>query len=132
MPIEYEIDAVRRLVIAIGRGRLTHEDVFGYQRGVWSRPEVKGFDELIDMTEVERFDVPSSARLKELAQLSASMDLPHQVSKLAVVATDEVALELARFFRIYRELDKRSTKQVSEFKTRAAALDWLGIQQPAE
>jgi hypothetical protein len=34
MPIESEIDHERRLVTARGRGTLTHEDVFGYQRDV--------------------------------------------------------------------------------------------------
>jgi hypothetical protein len=132
MPIRYHIDPTRRLVIASGHGRLTDQDVFGYQREVWSRAEVAGFDELVDMTEVERIDIPSSARLKELATLAAGMDLPHQSSRFAIVATDEVAMELARFFGIYRELDPRSTKQVSLFKTRAAALDWLGVGSPAE
>ncbi len=47
MPIEYLIDHERRLVMAKGQGTLTDEDVFGFQRDVWSRPEVNGCNELV-------------------------------------------------------------------------------------
>ena len=53
MPIVHRIDHERRLVVAEGRGIVTDQDVFGYQRDVWSRPEVAGYDELVDMSEVE-------------------------------------------------------------------------------
>ena len=45
MPIDYQIVHERRLVMAQGRGTLTDRDVFGYQRDVWSLPEVPGYDE---------------------------------------------------------------------------------------
>src|SRR5262252_7659113 len=42
MPIEHTIDHARRLVLAKGKGTLTDEDVFSYQRTVWSREDVAG------------------------------------------------------------------------------------------
>jgi len=53
MPIEYHIDHGRRLVLASASGKLTAEDFFNYQRNVWSLPEVRGFNELVDMSKVE-------------------------------------------------------------------------------
>jgi hypothetical protein len=52
---------------------MTHDDVVGYQRERVSQPEVKGFDEMVDMTHVEHVDLPtpSGARVKSLAELSA-------------------------------------------------------------
>ena len=53
MPIEYRIVRERRLVVAKAHGTLTDQDVFGYQRDLWSRADVAGYDELVDMTQVE-------------------------------------------------------------------------------
>jgi hypothetical protein len=74
MPIEYRIDHVRRLVSARAIGNLTAEDLFRYQRKVWSLPGVKGYDELIDMIGVEEIVSPTHEKTVELAALSANMD----------------------------------------------------------
>src|SRR5260221_12600686 len=127
MPIEYQIDHRRRLVVAKGQGRLTDEDVFGYQLQVWSQPEVEGYNELVDMSEVEHIVVPSAARIKELAELSAGMDPPGKASNFAIVASEQIANELGQLFRVYRQLDPRSTKKVAVFKSVVEALQWLCV-----
>jgi hypothetical protein len=71
IPIEYRIDHERQLVLARGCGTLTDEDVFGYQREVWSRADVVGYKELIDMSDVDHIALPSANRVRDLAQLSA-------------------------------------------------------------
>jgi hypothetical protein len=38
--MDARVDHARRLVVAQASGVLTDQDVFGYQRDVWSRPEV--------------------------------------------------------------------------------------------
>jgi hypothetical protein len=113
MPIEYRIDHDRRLVIAKGHGQFTDRDVFDYQRTVWSRPDVAGFDELIDMLDVEHVDIPSTDRMRDLVELSAGMDLPCTHSKFAVVASNEIAYQLGRMYEALRGLDQRSTKEVA-------------------
>jgi hypothetical protein len=52
MPIGYRVDHNRRLVAARAHGILVAEDLFGYQREAWSRPDVAGYDELVDMRAV--------------------------------------------------------------------------------
>ena len=111
MPIEHEVDHGRRLVIARGHGVLTDQEVFGYQRDVWSDPEVLGYDELIDMGDVDRIDVPSLDRVRELAQLSASMDGAAPPSRLAIVASRDIAFALGRLYETHRGLDERSRKR---------------------
>jgi hypothetical protein len=88
MPIDYEIDHARRLVFARGRGIFADADVFAYQREVWSRPEVAGYDELVDMTEVEEIAIPTLAgpRIQQLAGEAAAQDHPTSAGKLAIVA----------------------------------------------
>ena len=67
VPIEYRILHERRLVLAKGHGTLTDQEVFGYQRDVWSLPEVAGYDELVDMTQVQDIALPSTQRVRALA-----------------------------------------------------------------
>jgi len=127
MPIEFRIDHKRRMVFAKGHGTLTDREVFGYQLNVWSRPEVVGYNELVDLTDVQHIELLSGRRVLELADLSASMDHPEIASKFAIVAPDVVAFGFGRMYESYRELNERSTKKVAVFRSMKAALEWLGI-----
>jgi hypothetical protein len=129
MPIEYYIDHARRLVVARGRGLFADAEVFAYQRQVWSQTEVAGYDELVDMTEVEEIGAPAPAgpRIAQLASLAAAQDLPGYAGKFAIIAPGSLAFGLGREYQTYRELDERSRKQVGVFRTRAEALAYLGI-----
>jgi hypothetical protein len=127
--IEYRIDHDRRVVFVAGHGTLTDEDVFTYQREVWSRSEVAGYDELMDMTQVREIALPSMGRARELASLSARMDAPDRQSKFAIVATSELAFGLGRLYESYRELETKSTKEVAVFRSMPEALNWLGIHE---
>lgn len=99
MGITYRVDLERRLVLAEGHGTLTDQDVFGYQREVWSRPELAGFAELVDMRQVHHVNLPSGERLEDLATLSASMDPPETRSKFAIVASGGIASVLGKMYR---------------------------------
>ena len=63
MPLAHRIDHPLRLVLAWASGTLTDEEVFAYQNEVWSRPDVAGYDELVDMTAVEHVALPSIERV---------------------------------------------------------------------
>jgi hypothetical protein len=130
MPIDYYIDHARRLVLARGRGVFSDPDIVAYQREVWSQPEVAGYDELVDMTEVEEIAVPLPAgpRIQQLASEAAAHDPPGRAPRFAIVAPSPLAFGLGRQYQIYRELDSRSTKQVGVFRTLPEALSFLGIE----
>lgn len=127
MPIEFTIDHARRLVTATARGTLTGEDVFGYQRDVWSRSDVQGYNELLDMREVAEIDLRSIDNMRALAELSASMDVPATSSKFAIVATSDEAFGLGRMYETYRRLEGKSTKQVGVFRTLTEAYAYLAV-----
>jgi hypothetical protein len=131
MPIEHEIDHEHRLVIAKGRGILTNRDVLEYQHSVWSRSELAGYDELIDMTGVERIDLPSLESVRELARTSAEMDNDNPPSRLAIVAPKDFAFALGRLYEAHRGLDERSRKAVNVFRHVGEALAWLGSDRSA-
>ena len=124
MPIRYQIDDEHRLVLTSGHGVLTDQEVFEYKQSVWSHAHLAGYDELVDMTHVERIDVPSTERLRELARLSAAMDVPIP-SRVAIVANDLVTTGIARMYEMLRGLDPRSTRDVSVFRSVEEAVLWL-------
>lgn len=130
MPITYYIDHTQRLVVARGSGTFTDADVFGYQREVWSRSDVAGYNELVDMSAVKvlAIPMPAKARVLKLAAESAASDPPELPSKFAIVAPDELAFGMGRMYQSYRELDPRSTKQVGVFRTLTEALEFLGVK----
>lgn len=129
MPIDYEIDHARRLVVARGRGVFGDSDAFNYQNEVWTRPDVAGYDEIVDMTDVQEIAPPTPAgpKMRELAGIAASRDNPATAGRLAIIAPSPLAYGLGRQYQTYRELDARSSKRVGVFRTREEALAFLGI-----
>ena len=130
MPIDYVIDHERRLVTAKGHGTLSHEDVIGYQKDVWSRQDVNGYNELVDMSNVVRIALQSIERMRELANLSAGMDARSSASRFAIVAPTGEAFGLGRMYQTYRSMDVRSTKEVGVFRSLEEALEFLGEKGP--
>ncbi|HEY3215035.1 MAG TPA: hypothetical protein VGK93_00945 [Candidatus Eisenbacteria bacterium] len=128
--MSYRVDHGLRLVHAVGRGTLTDSEVFGYQREVWGRPDVSGYKELVDMTQVSTIAVPSPARVRDLAELAAGMDEPSKSSKFAIVAPSDVAFGLGRMFESYRSEMQKGTKEVAVFRTMEEALAFLEIEGP--
>lgn len=132
MALTYGIDRERRLVVCSPSGTLTDADIFGYQREVWSLPEVAGFDELVDMTEVEHIALPSPQRVVDLARLSAEMDAENagrSLSRMAIVAPTDIAFGLGRMYQAYREMKSHGVpREIAVFRTLAEALTFLGIE----
>ena len=126
------MDHAARVVVAAGHGELTDADVFGYQQEVWSRTDVAGYDELIDMTRVTRIALPSPERVRDLAKLAAGMDGLSTRSRFAIVASTDVAYGLGRMFQTHRQLDDRSTKEVGVFRSMEEALAFLDVGGPLE
>jgi hypothetical protein len=120
MPIQYEIDHPRRLVRARVSGVLTDDEIFAYQREAWSRPEVAGYDEMVDMSAVERIAMPSIDRMKELARLSSGMDARGRASRFAIVAPGDIAYMLGRLYKAIRGLSG-GNRQVGVFRTESEA-----------
>jgi hypothetical protein len=133
MPIDFCIDHSRRLVIAHGFGVFTEGDIFGYQRDVWSRPDVAGYNELVDMSKVEKIELPLPATpsIMQLARTSAAKDTA-QATKFAIVAPAEFAFGLGRMYQAYRGAEPNSTKEVGVFHSLAQAMTFLEIDAVEE
>jgi hypothetical protein len=129
MPIEFSIRHDLRLVVAEAKGVMTDADVFGYQRAAWSRPDVYGYNELIDMSQVIRINLVDANRIDQLARVSAKMDAPAVVSKFAIFAPSDLAFALGRMYQVHRKLEPESTKEVGVFRSLAEALAFLGLAE---
>jgi len=125
VPIEYSIDHERRLVVARAHGVFSPEDVFGYQRDAWSRNDIAGYDEIVDMSDVESIVQPPVENVRDLASLAAEMDMGSAPSRLAIVAPSDIAFGLGRMYQAYRESDARSHKEVAVFRHREDALAFV-------
>ena len=125
MSIEYEVDHERRLVRATGRGVITPDALFVYQKAAWSDPAVAGYDELVDMSGVEDVEGPSPSNVSALADFSAKMDASAKPTKLAIVASDDLLFGLGRMYQAYREMKTGSKKEVAVFRSMPDALAWL-------
>jgi hypothetical protein len=127
MPISFEVDHAHRIVLAAGSGRLTDADVFGYQREVWARADVRGYDELMDMSAVESIEPPTPERVRELAELAAKMDTSSEPTRFAIVAPTTLAFGLGKMFQAQRDLQTDTKKEVGVFRTRHEAMGFLGL-----
>lgn len=125
MPIEFYCDHERRIVFARAKGILTDEEVFSYQKEVWSREDTIGYDEVIDMSGVEIIASKSGDRMRDLATLSASMDSRSSRTKFAIVAPDDLAYGMGRMYETYRTMDERSTREVAVFRGMEEAMAWI-------
>ncbi len=130
MPLEYRIDRERRVVFATATRTLSDEDVFTYQREAWSRTDLVGYDEVVDLSLVEELVLASGDRVRALADLAAAMDTSGRSTKLAIVAPQDLAYGFARMFETYRTMNQSGAKLVSVFRSMRAALDWLGVEVP--
>jgi hypothetical protein len=128
MPLEYRIDRERRVIVATSPRILSEVDVFAYQREVWSRSDLAGYDEVVDLGLVEEIVMSSGDRVRALAELAAGMDAPGVSSKLAIVAPHDLAYGFARMFETYRTMNQSGVKVASVFRSMQAALAWLGVE----
>jgi hypothetical protein len=60
MPLRYAIDKRLRLIVTLGEGSVTFEEVRGHQDRLLSDPDFDGaFNQLIDVTAATQLDVSS-------------------------------------------------------------------------
>jgi hypothetical protein len=57
------------------------------------------------------------------------MDARAPATRFAIVAPRDFEFALGRMYGAHRDLESRSTKQVSVFRSRPEALAWLGLEK---
>jgi hypothetical protein len=125
MPVAYEIDKKRRVVVCTVTGFCTFEDILRFREQLLGDSDFDpNFSELVDATGITRTDIrPDQARsFAEQSPFSPN-------SRRALVADSDLGFALLRVYETVRGL--RGDRQVRVFRSRAAAMDWLFAKEQA-
>ena len=128
MPIEYKIDPASRIVTVSPRGTLTFQEMKQYQQEVWTRSDVAGYSELVDMNGVTEVLGDTIDNVKQLAELSCAMDPSIGPTRLAIVASTVLHYGMGKMYKLFREADPGCTKEVQVFRASDDAFRWLSAQ----
>jgi hypothetical protein len=125
VPIEYTIDRARRIVMVSGKGILTFQEMTEYQRQVWTRTDLAGYNELADMNHVTEILDDTIKNVEELARISCAMDASIGPTKLAIVASTDFHYGMGRMYKVFRVGHPGCTKEVEVFRAYEDAIRWL-------
>jgi hypothetical protein len=128
MPIQRDINHNEKLVCSVLREKVSDAEIFAYQNETWSREDVVGYDELIEIDPLAELEFVSSDRLTELAVTAATSDTSPHPTKLAIVASTDLHFGLARMYQAKRENIARGMIAVRVFRDRLDALRWLSTE----
>jgi hypothetical protein len=125
VPVSYEIDKKRHLVVCTVTGVCSADDVLGFHQEILKNCDFDpSFSQLVDGTGITRSEI-SPEQMRFVAERSPFS--PN--SRRAFVADSDLGFALLRVYEIVRGL--RGDRQVRVFRNRAAALDWLLAEKRA-
>jgi hypothetical protein len=119
MPFRYIIHKEQRLVLSIGRGRVTFDEITEHRKRLLRDPGFNPiFNQLNDFTAATQTDISGT-------QVSwfASRSVFSPSSRRAMVVTNPALFGIARQFEVYH--GERATVHV--FRDWSSALKWLGL-----
>ena len=121
MPLNYRIDAERRLVVTTAWDKLTGAEVVAHQRKLLNDPAFEpDFFQFIDFDDVVDFQM-DRATVAELARF----ELFSAKSRRAFFAPHQLGFGMSRMFMAFHE--EHGQEQMNVFKNRKEALQWLGV-----
>jgi hypothetical protein len=121
----YKIDKERRLVMTIGTGVLTREDIQGHMDRLSADPDFDpDFFQLADFREITEVEIgPEDVRQFAQRVIYSSS------SRRAFLVKNDLQFGLARMFEIYRELNGETGIRV--FRTFDEAMEWIVVGKSA-
>ena len=120
MPVAYEIDASRALVISTGTGVVTFKEIVFHQDCLLSDPLFSpDFDQLIDCRQATEIRV-TSAEAREIG----GRQLFSRTSRRAFLASQPVVFGIGRMMQAYNEFSEYPS-HTAVFYDLAPALKWM-------
>ena len=124
MPYSVDIDHEKRLVTSAWQGDVDEALCISYIDGVWGRPELGQYDELLDFRCVTSVDLSMEA-LQRLVSRSRSVADPSAISRSVLVATGELVYGLSRMYVSLRDSDDTHQREWNVLDDIDAAQHWL-------
>ncbi len=131
MPASHYIDEEKKIIFTDWHGEPSDSNLVDalniYLSDIRSRPELDGFNELVDFSDTKGLKLSVNA-LIELGKTASKFDKPDS-NKLAIVVNSSLAYGLARMYGVYRNYNPQSTKQVLVFRSKVEAMAWLDSKE---
>lgn len=128
MAAQHIIDTEARLIITRWKGDAIDieliEALKRYQRDIQTNPEYLDYNELVDFREAGTLQV-STEGIKSIGRIASATDGEARHRKLALIVASDLAFGLARMYEVYRDVVRKSNKEIRTFKDEDEARDWL-------
>jgi hypothetical protein len=125
MPIRYEVDPARGLVVATAEGVVTEADLLDYVTSVLANPDIRpGFRELVDLRGVTRIEIRPSALVDGVPSSIKEFAQQLRETRTAVVVSEDRVEEVSRLFDLVRRIVPNTIRL---FRDMDGARAWLGL-----
>jgi len=125
LPLLTHIDPEHRVIIVLGEGIVTDDELLEYVGKYLRELGLHGYDELFDLTEADLHDL-TYAGLSAVASAAAATDPRGAPSKIAILVSQVLGLGLSRMYQTLREV-KGGHRFTRVFWDRKECMEWLGL-----
>lgn len=128
MPLSYEIDVAKNLMLVQGEKGLSYDDVVAHQRALLTDDRVRpGMRCIVDLRKLTAFEM-AGRDVFNLAQTREEYPFFSAEGRTAVIVGDATAFAMARMYMLSR---KAFVEPMAIFYDEAEAHRWLGLDAPA-
>jgi hypothetical protein len=121
LPVRYVIDKKHRLVVSVGEGSVTSDEIRSHQDKLLRDPDFDAsFNQLIDVTTATGFNM-SVDEAREIARRK----IMSSASRRAFVASQTAIYGFGRLMEAHAE----QHAEIHVFHDRDSALKWLGVKE---
>jgi hypothetical protein len=121
LPVRYVIDKKHRLIVSVGEGSVTFDEIRNHQDQLLRDPDFDpAFNQLIDVTTATRFDLSTDE-----AREAARRKIMSSASRRAFVASQTAIYGFGRLMEAHAE----QHAQIRVFYDRDSALKWLAVNE---
>jgi len=125
MPIEFEHDRERNILVVAMRGDISDDDLVAYARLAVEDPEIDAeTNDYIDLAGLTSTST-SSGGLRRMEVVLEKGGRIRNTGRMAIHAPDDLPFGMARVFQAYRD---GSPIEVRVFRTEAEARRWIGLE----
>src|SRR5262245_10601393 len=122
MPISYQIDEARGLILTTASGTLTDSDILQLKARLLADPRWKpGMRELSDVRTIDRLEVTAGG-VAQMALRDESDAAALASYRLAIVVSHQLVYGMARMYQLFTE---QSVPNVRVFRDMEDARNWL-------